>query len=276
MQCPRCQGSGKCSECEGLGAIECPNCGGAGVKTTSRGATYDCKTCRAQGTIPCPKECSSCAGTGEITAKLQKETREKYQAKFANFSPSHTLTRVILGLNALVFLVLYQSDTLLPYFILADWPFHDGRWWTLLTPSFTHLSVFHLALNLYFLYLYGPVIEGLLGKTRYLLLYLFSSVTASVASLYGNVIIGNGHFAGIGASGPLFGLVGALLAIHLRWAMVPADSVKRLGMWALAFIVIGFLVPSGSILDRIDHWGHLGGFLGGFFCMYAMPRPSGR
>jgi membrane associated rhomboid family serine protease len=255
--------------------VECPNCSGEGEKTTSRGATYQCKTCSGSGAIDCSRECSSCDGSGEITEQLQKETREKYRPRFANLSPSNGITVKILILNVIVYGVLYAVPESATYFIMDDGSWAAGHYWTIITASFVHFDRLHLLLNMIFLWLYGPAVEGILGKTRFVALYLFCALTAGAASWLGNIQLDHHMYAGVGASGPLYGLIGALFGFHLRWKMVQAADGKRLATWAAAFVVLGFALK-GTPFDFLDNWGHLGGAIGGLIFAYILPRPQGR
>ena len=274
MQCPRCLGSGLCAECSGQGSIECPTCLGQGKRSTGRGISYSCKACQGSGVLECAKECSSCAGSGQITEQLQRETREKYHIKFVNYGPSSVAVIPLLALNLLVYVTLQIYPQFLGFLLLSQDSLVQGRLWTILTPSFMHVGALHLICNLWFLWVYGPVVEGLLGKRKFLLLYLFSGISASALSYYGNIHLDGNPYAGIGASGPLFGLMGAILGVHLRWKMIPPSEVRRLSAWGVGLIILGFALR-GSAFDLIDTWAHLGGALGGFVLAYLLPRPGG-
>lgn len=274
MQCPRCLGSGQCAECSGQGSIECPTCQGQGKRSTGRGVSYDCKACQATGALECAKECSSCAGSGRITEQLQRETREKYHIKFVNYGPSVAAVVPLLALNLVVYVALQVNPQYVEPMLLTQDSLSQGRFWTILTPSFMHVGALHLICNLWFLWVYGPVVEGLLGKRKFLLLYLVSGLSASALSYFGNIHMDGDFYAGIGASGPLFGLMGAILAVHIRWKMIPPSEVRRLTAWGVGLIVLGFALR-GSSFDLIDTWAHLGGGLGGFILSYFLPRPGG-
>lgn len=274
MQCPRCQGSGKCTECNGSGFTECTACDGKGRKATSRGIAYDCKPCHGTGRVECPVVCSSCAGSGVITEQLQQETRDKYRMKFANFTPSGTLTLPLLAILFGVHVLVTLKPEILGHFILRRTSFSAGEFWTILTPELVHTSHLHLLLNLLFLYYWGQIAEGLSGKARYAALYLTTAVSATLVSFLGNVIVGGDEYAGIGASGFGFGIVGYLLALHRRWKIGPPGELQRVGYLALALLVGGFAAQYSGI-HLLDNWGHLGGILSGFLFGVLLPRPKG-
>ena len=255
--------------------MECPSCSGKGQKTTSRGASYPCKACSGEGSVECPKECSSCNGSGEITEQLQNETREKYRPKFANLSPANAATVQLIILNVAIYGLIYVAPGSFGYLSLGRASLALGYYWTIITSSFVHYDGLHLLLNMVFLWYYGPVLEGILGKLKYLGVYLFCSLTAGAVSWLGNITLDGNVSAGVGASGPLYGIVGALLGIHLRWRIVQASGAPRLATWAFGLMIVGFGLSATS-LNFLDNWGHLGGALGGLVLGYLMPRPTGR
>lgn len=126
--------------------------------------------------------------------------------------------------------------------------------WRFLTTAFLHGGLMHLAFNMYALYLVGPTLELVLGRWRYVALYVISAVGGSVAVL----LFASPHSAAwvtatVGASGAVFGLFGAL-AVTLRRLRRPSNQVLVLIAINLA---LGFIVPAVS-------WqAHLGGLLTG-------------
>ena len=275
MNCPRCKGSGNCAQCGGEGSIECPGCSGKGTKTTSRGASYNCKTCEGEGKVGCSPHCSSCDGTGEITEAFQQQTRDKYRLKFANYAPNSKIVGPIMLLNAIVFLLIKTTDwNVWGPLILTPFSFQQGQYWTLISPAFVHFSLLHILLNMSFLKYYGPHLEGLLGKRRFLGCYLFTAVTATALSYFGNIVLHQYSAAGVGASGPLFGITGAYIALHLRWRMSPNVDLKRLFYLSGVLLLGGFLLEFTEF-NFIDNWAHLGGLLGGLALNLLLPRPQG-
>jgi membrane associated rhomboid family serine protease len=126
----------------------------------------------------------------------------------------------------------------------------DGAWWQLVTSMFTHEWAIHIAFNMLALWFLGPQLELVIGRARFLALYLVSGLAGSalVYSLAGP------HTQTIGASGAIFGLMGALLVV----AHKVGGNVQQILMWiGLNF----FITVAGRGL--ISWQGHLGGFLGG-------------
>jgi membrane associated rhomboid family serine protease len=125
----------------------------------------------------------------------------------------------------------------------------DGAVWQLLTSAFTHVEVWHIAVNMLVLWFVGPQLERVLGRTRYVVLYLVSALAGSVCVYW----LAAEHSQTVGASGAIFGLLGAMLVIAIKLG----GDVQTLLVWLGINAVITFTVPNVS-------WqGHLGGFIGG-------------
>lgn len=128
--------------------------------------------------------------------------------------------------------------------------FADGAWWQLMTSVFTHVEIWHLAMNMFALFLFGPALEGIVGRARFLAVYLTGGLASSVLVLY----LSNEYGSTVGASGAIFGLLGALLVTATR------ARVDR--QWIVQNLVLGAIIT--VVGWRFISWqGHLGGFLGG-------------
>lgn len=126
----------------------------------------------------------------------------------------------------------------------------DGAVWQVLTGAFTHLSVLHIGFNMLAVWFLGPQLEQMLGRSRFLAIYLLSALGGSVAVLW----LSAPYSTTIGASGAVFGLLGALLVIALK----VRAPVQTLLVWIGLNVAIS--VVGGS---AISWQGHLGGFLTG-------------
>jgi membrane associated rhomboid family serine protease len=126
----------------------------------------------------------------------------------------------------------------------------DGAYWQLITNAFTHVEVWHIGFNMLALFVLGPQLELAIGRARFLALYLLSALAGSALVYWA----GGTDTATLGASGAVFGLMGALLVVALK----VGGNVQQILMW----IGINFLV---TVVWRgsISWQGHLGGFLGG-------------
>lgn len=126
----------------------------------------------------------------------------------------------------------------------------NGAVWQLFTSAFTHVSLFHIGFNMFALWSLGPQLEMAVGRTRFLALYLLSALAGSTAVYF----LSGEYGATVGASGAIFGLMGALLVI----AHKVGGNVQSILTW----IGINFVI---TLVGRgfISWQGHLGGFIGG-------------
>jgi membrane associated rhomboid family serine protease len=129
------------------------------------------------------------------------------------------------------------------------------QYWRLITVMFLHAGIIHLALNMYALYLFGYLIENAFGKVRFLAIYFVSGFIASAVSF----AFGPLFEVGVGASGAIFGLLGAWVAYNYRrrgTAMAEAN-LRGAIMLIVLNVVLGFSIPG------IDWRAHLGGLAAG-------------
>lgn len=124
-----------------------------------------------------------------------------------------------------------------------------GAWWQVVTSAFAHVSPIHIGMNMLSLYFLGPPLEAVLGRARFLAVYVVSMLTGSTAVMLFSDI----HSPTLGASGAIFGLLGALGVVAYK---VHGD-VRTILTWLGINLVITFTVP------HISWQGHLGGLVGG-------------
>ncbi|MDQ1679266.1 MAG: hypothetical protein QOI42_125 [Frankiaceae bacterium] len=160
-----------------------------------------------------------------------------------------SVTIGIIVLNVLVFLWQQADTTVTDRFVLFGYGVEHGQYYRLLTAAFLHQNITHIAFNMFSLYVIGTQVERVLGTVRYAALYLLAALGGTAASY---AFTGPGA-ASLGASGAIFGLLGALLVIVRRLRLEPGQLLAMLGL-NLAF---GFLVPG------IDWRAHLGGLFVG-------------
>ncbi len=131
-----------------------------------------------------------------------------------------------------------------------------GQYWRFLTPIFLHVNAIHLGLNMFNLLFLGVYIERLAGHIRLLLIYLVTGVISIIASFWFSP-----YEISVGASGALFGLVGAYSAFIVRHR----HAMPRHGIPAIIelLIVIGLNLGIGLIIPNVDNAAHLGGLSSG-------------
>lgn len=210
-------------------------------------------------------QCPECVAEGNRTV------RQPRTVLGGRVSPAAArVTFTLLGLNVLAFLVqqavpgFTSRFSMLPSF--PGGPGYEGvaggEYYRLITAAFLHAGLLHIGFNMYALMLVGPQLEAVLGRARFLALYLLSALGGSALSY----AVGPLTQQSVGASGAIFGLFGALLVVSRR---LNYDVRPVLGVIGLN-LVITFLVPS------IDWRAHIGGLVTGVVLAaafaYAPPR----
>jgi membrane associated rhomboid family serine protease len=144
-----------------------------------------------------------------------------------------------------------------------------GQWWRLLTVMVLHAGLIHWAFNSYALWAFGPMLEQVLGRVRFLALYLGSGFLGAAASFaFRHTQLG------VGASGAIFGLLGALIAFFFRRRR--AGGAAPFQNLLLVLLINVFLATR---IANVDNLAHAGGFVGGLVAMVlleaAPPRSRG-
>ncbi|MCE1174086.1 MAG: rhomboid family intramembrane serine protease [Propionibacteriales bacterium] len=125
----------------------------------------------------------------------------------------------------------------------------DGGWWQVVTSGFTHVQPIHIGLNMLALWFIGPSLERILGRTRFLAIYLLSLLAGSAAVLW----LSPGAQSTLGASGAIFGLIGALLVLTIR----TKGDLRNVLVW------LGINLVATFYISGISWQAHLGGLVGG-------------
>jgi membrane associated rhomboid family serine protease len=125
-----------------------------------------------------------------------------------------------------------------------------GQWWRIITSGFLHENLLHIGFNMYVLYILGQMLEPVLGRARFALIYFVSLLAGSLGAL-----IVTPHTPTVGASGAVFGLMGAA-AVEMRARQIPIMQ-SGVGGLILINLVISFTLPG------ISWGGHIGGLIGG-------------
>ena len=181
------------------------------------------------------------------------------------------VTYVLLGLSVVVFMGQVASELILGYDlpaalgVKANNLIEQGQLWRLFTPMLLHGSVVHIALNMYALMSFGPLLERHFGRWRYLSLYVLSGFTGNVLSFVLS------PYPSLGASTSIFGLLGAETIFLYQNKSLLGENARRL---LTNLVVVAVLNLSlGAFSQGIDAWGHLGGLLGGAgFAWFGGPR----
>ena len=162
------------------------------------------------------------------------------------------VTYTLIGINAAIYLLQMVGGV---NAVAGDWGMWPvgiavgGEWWRLITAAFLHGSFLHIAFNMYVLFALGPTLERILGHGRYLVLYVLAALGGGVASY----AFSDMRTVSVGASGAIFGLMGALVVAGRRLRYDITQVLILLGI----NVVIGFISPG------VDWRAHLGGLVTG-------------
>ncbi len=131
--------------------------------------------------------------------------------------------------------------------------------WRLVSYMFLHGSLLHLMVNMYSLYIIGTQLETYLGRFKYLTIYLISGICGGMLSCIAS------HSASVGASGAIFGLLGAMAYFGYHYRLYLGNVLKNEIIPIIVLnLIIGFTIPG------IDNFCHIGGLIGGFFTVMAL------
>jgi membrane associated rhomboid family serine protease len=133
----------------------------------------------------------------------------------------------------------------------------EGEWWRIFTSGFLHANVVHIGFNMFVLYQLGQLMEPVLGRLRFALVYAFALVSGAL----GVLIVDPNHFT-VGASGAVFGMMGAAVAAMRSRGINPFQT--SLGGTIMLNLLITFAIPGISI------GGHVGGLIGGFIAGWVL------
>jgi rhomboid protease GluP len=138
----------------------------------------------------------------------------------------------------------------------------QGWYWTLLTAIYLHGSLLHIFFNVMWIRNLGPAVTEFYGPARAFVIF---NVAGAIGFLLSNLM---SHSPSIGASGAIFGLLGALIVYGRR--VGHAQLTAQTWQWALIMFVMGFIMPS------VNNWAHAGGFAGGWLTAQTMRISSER
>jgi membrane associated rhomboid family serine protease len=240
--------------------LSCSECG--------RPICYECMTPAPVG-IRCPEHSGKPQGVQRVTSAAHRATTGIGSRRL------NAVTMFLIGLNVAVYLAelalggqsngtgnwIYEHGVLIAnaaYGNGAPAGVANGEWWRLITAAFLHYGPIHLGLNMLSLYFVGSILEQIVGRWRYVLLYFVSGLAGSAGAL---VVTPNSPTAG--ASGAIIGVLGALFVLERRGVIATGGQVLGLIVLNLVFT---FAIPGISI------GGHLGGLAAGILLMLAVTR----
>jgi rhomboid protease GluP len=184
---------------------------------------------------------------------------------FYIFFKIHPVTTTILLINFMLFVVLlfyggFNLENLVDFgAIFPPFILENGQWYRIITAIFLHGGFVHFLSNSIVLFFLGSHLERLIGSLRYIIIYMISGIVSSLFVVY----FGGYTVVTIGASGSIFGIVGALLLLtFLRKTWFSEQSKRSIRQLVIINLVLTFAIPNISIP------GHLGGLIAGVIFFY--------
>lgn len=196
--------------------------------------------------------------TNDINQK-NKEDAKKAESIFKKKIPIITYGLIITNILIYVLSILFGNyNEILNRFCLYGPNIREyGEYYRLITSGFLHGNILHLTLNCYALYIIGSQVESYMGKTKFIIIYLFSLLMGSLMS------ITLSNYPSIGASGAIFGLMGSLLCFGYYYRIYLGNVLKS---QIIPLILANLLF--GLLASNIDNFAHIGGLIGG--CLITM------
>ena len=197
----------------------------------------------------------------KITNDINKKNEDDARMNENVFKPKKPIiTYILIAINVLVFILsMFNENILLNFAVNRELIVNIGQYYRLFTGMFLHSGIIHLLFNMYALYIIGMQLESFLGKWKYLVVYLLSGLGASMLSIFFS------NSFSVGASGAIFGLMGALLYFGYHYR-VYLDSVVKSQI--IPLIVLNLIL--GFTLSGIDNWAHIGGLVSGILATMAV------
>lgn len=222
--------------------------------------------------------CTSCMSEASVGFHCPEDARRGGQkvytaSQLRRMADRPTVTMAIIGINVAVYVVGLvmgarpgggtRGDLLIEGGLFGPLV-AAGEWYRIVTSGFLHASLLHIGFNMYLLYLLGRMLEPHLGPLRFAVLYGFSLLCGSLGAL-----LIEPNALTVGASGAVFGLMGAVVVVQRSQGLSPFQS--GIGGLILLNLVLSFVVPGISI------GGHVGGLVGGLvaaWLLVELPRQS--
>lgn len=177
---------------------------------------------------------------------------------FKEFIAYYPVVSFILSIHILLYLLtslpIFPNQLILERMIGVNLFIYQGEWWRLITPIFIHGSFSHLLFNSFSIFLFGPALERILGKSKFILIYLFTGIAANLITLMVQPLT----YTHLGSSGAIFGLFGYYIAlIVFRKDAISRNNAQIIATIAALSLIMTFLQANINIIA------HIFGFLAG-------------
>lgn len=202
-----------------------------------------------------PVLCDRCAGvaTGRARRSMAMSGLGRYP-----------VTTALTAINIVAYIGQVASGQALTYWGVNAGPLTlSGEYWRLFTAGFLHGGIFHIAVNMWCLWSLGRLSERLFGKWQTFAIYMLTGVGGALLS-----IASNPNHAELGASGAIFGIVGAVMAgVKFGDLNISAGEKRAIFSSVVGFAVLNFVLGfsdfGSSVFGHVDNMCHLGGFVSG-------------
>ncbi len=207
------------------------------------------------------------------------ETEREYQMTQEHNEYSRNYRKKWLNINVLLIviniaiwvLMSMRGDTRSAEYMLQHGAMYpdlvlNGEWYRLFSAMFLHFGAEHLLSNMFMLYFLGDMLLRAVSQWKYAVIYLLSGIGGSMLSLVVMLLTGD-YRVSAGASGAIYGVIGALLWVVLRnGGRFESISIPRMLLAVILYISYGFTV------EGVDGWAHLGGAIAGFVLCAVLYR----
>ena len=199
----------------------------------------------------------------KLTDEINKKTEEDAKKSESVFKIKKPIvTYIILAINIIVFLASYMFPNPNTLIYLGannrQLVLEYNEYYRLITSCFLHAGFLHLFVNCYSLYIIGTQVESFYGKFKFLIIYLSSGIIGNLLSIcFSNSL-------SVGASGAIFGVIGALLYFGYHYRLYLGNAIKN---QIIPTIILNLLI--GFMVSGVDNAAHIGGLIGGIFVSMA-------
>lgn len=207
----------------------------------------------------------------KVTDNINKKNDKRNKIAEKIFSYKQPIvTYIIMAICIILFILMElsggstNSQTLLKYGANLDVLVKNGEYYRLFTCIFLHIGIMHLLCNMYSLYIIGREVENLFGKIKYIIIFILSGIFGSIMSL-----AFTHNTISAGASGAIFGLLGALLYFGMHYRTYLGEAIKRS---IIPIIVVNLII--GFFAEGIDLAAHIGGLVGGILLAMMVGVPD--
>ncbi|MFB2002665.1 rhomboid family intramembrane serine protease [Staphylococcus aureus] len=183
---------------------------------------------------------------------LSNNILDKHMQRFSPITYILIISNVALWLCMILYFNRFSDIKLLDVGGLVHFNVVHGEWYRLVTSMFLHYNFEHILMNMLSLYIFGKIVESVLGSWKMLAIYLFAGIFGNFVSLSFNTTT-----ISVGASGAIFGLIGSIFAILY---LSKTFDKKVIGQLLIALVI---LIGLSLFMSNINVMAHLGGFVGG-------------